>query len=255
MSRPPLRLVHSGPGEERETDPVEHVPGHVAWIYLGNAGTADQEGALWRRMLRDGMRVVYWPFAVEPSDYDDGLRWVRREAARVARVTVELWRDLGERDESDLEGVDLVWVGGGNTYALLDHVRRTDWVERIRAHVLAGGPYYGGSAGAVLAGADIDIARFADPNDVGLADTTGLGLLGRALVRPHWTDSDATRAGARLWTWRSGAPVLGIPDDGGLVVRDGVATSTGPGTVYVSTPENFLRLEADEVFVVHRSRL
>jgi dipeptidase E len=173
----------------------------------------------------------------------------------VAPVEVQVWRDLGERDEIDLEGVDLVWVGGGNTYALLDHVRRTGWVERIRAHVLAGGPYYGGSAGAVLAGADIDVARFADPNDVGLTDTTGLELLGRAIVRPHWTDTGATRFEARLWANRFDGPVLGIPDDAGLVVRDGVATSTGPGRVDVSTSQNLVRLEAGEVFVVHRSRL
>jgi dipeptidase E len=205
-------------------------------------------------MLRDGMRIAYWPFALEPSSYAEGLRWVQREASHIASVDVELWSDLADRDERDLEGIDLVFVGGGNTYALLDHVRRAGWVDRICAHVLGGGAYYGGSAGAVLAGADIDVARFADPNDVGITDTTGLGLLGRAIVRPHWTDTTLTRIEAFGWATRLDVAVLAIPEDAGLVVVDGIATNTGPGRVAVVRTDNVVPLPEGESYLVHRSR-
>ena len=254
MRRPPLRLVHDGPGEAAQPEPSELVPGAVARIFLGGGGSAQDEAALWRRMLHDGMRIAYWPFALEPSSYDEGLRWVRREATRVAHVEVELWSDLTARDEHDLEGIDLVWVGGGNTYALLDHVRRTGWVDLIRAHVLAGGAYYGGSAGAVLAGADIDVARFADPNDVGVTDTTGLDLLGRTIVRPHWTGTPSERLEAWGWTSRLDVQVLAIPDDAGLVVVDGIATNAGPGRVDVVRHDDVIPVGEGETCLVHRSR-
>ena len=249
-----IRLVHDGPGEAPEPRVSVHVPGAETRIYLGGGGSADDESALWQRMLRSGMRIAYWPFALEPSSYDDGLRWVRREASKVAQVEVAMWDDLDARDERDLDDVDLVWVGGGNTYALLDHIRRHGWVEPLRTHVLAGGAYFGDSAGAVLAGADINVARFADPNDVGLTDTTGLGLLGRAIVRPHWIDSGPTRFEAALWTMGGDAEVLAIPEDAGLVVIDGIATNTGPGRVDVVRESDIVRVPEGASYLVHRSR-
>jgi len=232
--RRPLRLVHDGPGEQAEPEPDEFVPGAVARIHLGGGGSADDESALWQCMLHDGMRIAYWPFALEPSSYDAA--------------------DLGQRSEHDLDGVDLLWVGGGNTYALLDHVRSTGWVDLVRAHVLRGGAYYGGSAGAVLAGADIDVARFADPNDVGLTDTTGLCLLGRAIVRPHWTDDADSRIEAWGWATRLDCDVLAIPDDAGVVVVDGLATNVGPARVDVVRDGDVIAVYRGEAYLVHRSR-
>jgi len=252
--RRPLRLVHDGPGEQAEPEPDEFVPGAVARIHLGGGGSADDESALWQCMLHDGMRIAYWPFALEPSSYDAAHRWLQRETARFAQVEVALWRDLGQRSEHDLDGVDLLWVGGGNTYALLDHVRSTGWVDLVRAHVLRGGAYYGGSAGAVLAGADIDVARFADPNDVGLTDTTGLCLLGRAIVRPHWTDDADSRIEAWGWATRLDCDVLAIPDDAGVVVVDGLATNVGPARVDVVRDGDVIAVYPGEAYLVHRSR-
>src|SRR5262249_60399562 len=54
-----------------------------------------------------------------------------------------------------LERVDAVFVGGGNTYALLQRLHRAKLVGTIRARVTAGAPYVGSSAGSNLAGPTI----------------------------------------------------------------------------------------------------
>ena len=107
-----------------------------------------------------------------------------------------------------------------------------------------GGVYYGGSAGAVLAGADIAVAGFADPNDAGVTDTGGLRLVGDALVRPHYTPGDRDEC----WAWAAqGFTVLGIPETAGLAVVDGVARNAGPAEVEVLTATSLRVLAPGEL--------
>ncbi|MFN8149320.1 MAG: Type 1 glutamine amidotransferase-like domain-containing protein, partial [Candidatus Nanopelagicales bacterium] len=129
---------------------------------------------------------------------------------------------------------------GGNTFDLLHHLQTRDALAIAPEHVARGGVYFGSSAGAVLAGADIEIASFADPNDADVVDTTGLRMLGGAIVRPHYGPDD--RDDSWRWTER-GFTVLGVPEDAGLAVIDGVARNAGPAPVEVLSGSSFTVLE------------
>ncbi|HET7902386.1 MAG TPA: Type 1 glutamine amidotransferase-like domain-containing protein [Candidatus Nanopelagicales bacterium] len=210
-------------------------------VYLGGGGTPQQEAAVWRLFLRPSRRVVCWPQALPPSQHEMAGLWLRRQLAAYDVPRVETWSDLGGRATDDLDPEsDVVFVLGGNTFDLLHHLQSRDALDLAPAHVARGGVFFGSSAGAVLAGADIEIAAFADPNDAGVSDTTGLRLLGGAIVRPHYTADD--RDDSWQWTGR-GLTVLGIPEDAGLAVIDGVATNAGPAPVEVLTGSTFAVLD------------
>ena len=201
-------------------------------VYLGGGGSADDEAELWRMFLRPSRRVVCWPQALPPVQYDVAELWLRRALAPYDVPKVETWADLGEHDVDELGDDDVVFVIGGNTFDLLHHVQTRGAAALAREHVRRGGIYYGGSAGAVLAGADIAVAGFADPNDAGVTDTAGLRLLGNAIVRPHYTADDRDEA----WGWAAqGFTVLGVPETSGVAVVDGVARNAGPAEVEVVT--------------------
>ena len=201
-------------------------------LYLGGGGSADDEADLWRMFLRPSRRVVCWPQALPPAQYDVAELWLRRSLAPYDVPKVETWRDLGEHTVDELGEDDVVFVIGGNTFDLLHHVQTRGAAALAREHVRRDGIYYGGSAGAVLAGADIAVAGFADPNDAGVTDTAGLRLLGNAIVRPHYTGDDRDEA----WGWAAqGFTVLGVPETSGVAVVDGVARNAGPAEVEVVT--------------------
>jgi dipeptidase E len=210
-------------------------------VYLGGGGTPQQEAAVWRLFLRPSRRVVCWPQALPPSQHEMVELWLRRQLAAYDVPRVETWSDLGGRNADDLDpDSDIVLVLGGNTFDLLRHLQTRDALGLAPAHVARGGVFFGSSAGAVLAGADIEIASFADPNDAGVTDTTGLRMLGQAIVRPHYTPDD--RDDSWQWTER-GFTVLGIPEDAGLAVIDGVATNAGPAPVEVLSGSAFTVLD------------
>ena len=219
-------------------------------VYLGGGGSADDEAELWRMFLRPSRRVVCWPQALPPAQFDVAEVWVRRSLAPYDVPKVEMWTDLGEHGADELDADDVVFVIGGNTFDLLHHVQTRAAADIARAHVRAGGIYYGGSAGAVLAGADIAVAGFADPNDAGVSDTGGLRLVGDAIVRPHYTSDDRDEA----WGWAAkGFTVLGIPERSGVAVVDGVARNSGPAEVEVVTATGLTVLAAGEFTDVARS--
>lgn len=84
-----------------------------------------------------------------------------------------------------LAEADIVFVSGGNTFHLLDQVRKTgfgDWLkEAVKAKV-----YVGVSAGTIITTPSIAVAAIddGDENQVGLKDLTGLGFVDFE-VSPH----------------------------------------------------------------------
>jgi dipeptidase E len=210
-------------------------------VYLGGGGSPEQEASVWRLFLRPSRRVVCWPQAIPRDRHEVAETWLRRALLPYDVPRVEMWSDLAGRTVEDLDpDVDVVFVLGGNTFDLLDHLQTRDALALALEHVARGGVFFGSSAGAVLAGADIAVAGFADPNDAGVTDTRGLGLLGDAIVRPHYTADDRDEA----WQWTErGFAVLGIPEDGGLAVIDGVGHCAGPGVVEVVTATGLRVLE------------
>lgn len=105
-------------------------------------------------------------------------RWLTRSLRDlVMDVQVEAGTDLGRHDPKEIAGADLILVGGGNTFQLLDHLRRHGHEQVVRDFVAEGGDFYGGSAGAIRACSNIRIAGEYDTNDAG---RPVLGIPGRS---------------------------------------------------------------------------
>lgn len=75
-----------------------------------------------------------------------------------------------------LDACDMLWLSGGNTFYLLDQVRKTGFDEWLRQNI-DNKVYVGGSASTILVTPTIKIADGADDNAVGLTDFTGLNLV------------------------------------------------------------------------------
>ncbi|MFD6179107.1 MULTISPECIES: Type 1 glutamine amidotransferase-like domain-containing protein [unclassified Isoptericola] len=199
-------------------------------------GSAEDERELWCEMLGGRTaRIVYWPFALPPATVPTADAWLRGGLSALG-VPFELdtWESLAGRSPTELTTADVLFVGGGNTFRLLDHVRRHGFVPAVREFWRSGGDYYGGSAGAVLACESIAIADGHDPNEPGLTDLDGLGLVEGATILPHF-DVDHLESAER-WAHRHGTTVLGIPETVGLHCTSDGATVVGSGFLTVVSP-------------------
>lgn len=148
--------------------------------------------------------------------------------------TVDAWLDedsgLAVR-QGRLDLSQVLVLPGGNTFHLLRYLQRYDLFDVITDFLAAGGRVYGGSAGAIVLGADVAIAASVDRDAPGGGTTQGLDLLVGAVVHPHYDDGQADEV--QRWAREHGRPVLALPERSGLVVEQGNARNVGPEAVHL----------------------
>ena len=127
-----------------------------------------------------------------------------------------------------LEECDMLWLSGGNTFYLLDQVRKNGFDEWLRENIDSK-VYVGGSASSILMTPTIAVAGLepGDENTVGISDLTGLGYVDFE-IEPH---CDAARIEAmKEYTERSDNAVYAIDDLTAIKVVDGNAEVISGGS-------------------------
>lgn len=114
-------------------------------------------------------RLVFVPYALH--DWDAYTQKARRALEDICPVV-----GVHQLRSGDVEDAPAFFVGGGNTFRLLERMQRTGLVDLIRNRVLAGVPYLGASAGSVIAGPSIRTTN--DMPIIQPSSFTALGLLG-----------------------------------------------------------------------------
>ena len=111
-------------------------------VYLGGGGSGQDERLLWAEMLRGCRRLLYWPFALEGDTLAGAEGWLRDQLQRQGSAAqMQAWSTLEGKDPAQLQGFDLLFVGGGNTFSLLHHLQEHGFVTPVRQWVEAGGGY------------------------------------------------------------------------------------------------------------------
>lgn len=128
-------------------------------------------------------RVLFVPYALHDVDAyaDTAVERLEREGVEVTSI---------HRATDPLDAVQTastVFVGGGNTFRLLDHLQRLGLVEAIRTRVAAGVPYIGTSAGTNIAAPTIMTT-----NDMPIVEPSTFAALSLVpfQINPHYIDRD-----------------------------------------------------------------
>ncbi len=129
----------------------------------------------------DGKQVAFIPTASIPEKtkfFVDGDRKALEKLGLLVE-TLEISTASPDRISKTLEESDLVFVTGGNSFFLLQEMRRTKAGDAILEMIKDGKPYIGSSAGSILLAPDIRyIARMDSPKKAPeLKDSAGLGAI------------------------------------------------------------------------------
>jgi dipeptidase E len=98
-----------------------------------------------------------------------------------------------------LSDADYIFVSGGNTFFLLQELRRTGADQLIIEHVKNGKLYIGSSAGSVIASGNVEYIKFMDSPDAAPnlnGDYSSLGLVDFSIV-PHYTNFPFKKSAAK----------------------------------------------------------
>ena len=127
---------------------------------------------------------------------DEAVEILENFGARLRRLDVSCAKDsvalVSSQDEPSCEDeilsaisqCDIIYVSGGNTFYLLNELRKSCAAQAIKNAVKAGKIYIGESAG-VVAAPDTRYATLMDENSQNMSDFTGLNLVDVYVV-PHF---------------------------------------------------------------------
>ena len=102
---------------------------------------------------------------------------------------IEMWSSLENRTFAEMAAFDSIYIGGGNTFTLLDILHNTNFIKILRQFIDTGRVVYGGSAGAIIFGKDIRTAglgKDADKNTTDLQTFDGLDLVEGFSIQCHY---------------------------------------------------------------------
>ncbi len=204
-------------------------------IILAGGGSKSKSYDVDRRFatLLDKRPLLYIPVAMPPEKYSSAqcLQWFLGIFAPLGRDDVVMWTDLRGKTATDLKDYSGIYVGGGNTFLLLDIMRRSGIIKVLSEAIASGKLYYGGSAGAVMLGKSILTST--DENAVGLKSLKGLDLLSGYSVKCHYSPANDAFLQEFVATH---SPVIAIPEESGVLIENGrfFILGTAPVTVFTA---------------------
>lgn len=148
-----------------------------------------------KSLLKDFLReydkknILFIPTAGDVEEYtgyiDEGI-----EAIRKLGYTIDLLDIANKKREDivpDIASCGCLCISGGNTFYLLQELKRKHLIEIIASKISQGMLYIGESAGAIIASKNIEYNQIMDNKTVArdLTDYSGMGIFDK-FVLPHY---------------------------------------------------------------------
>lgn len=136
-----------------------------------------------RGFLKGASRVLFVPYALHDRDGYAAVARQRFEAMGFALDSIHEF----ENPKEAVENAEAIYIGGGNTFRLLDTLYYYELLPWIRERVRTGMRYMGISAGSNLAGPTIKTT-----NDMPIVQPPSFESLGLLpfQINPHYVDPD-----------------------------------------------------------------
>ena len=150
---------------------------------LHGSGSLDHAELELRDALGETERVLFVPFALHDCDAYTAQARERFLAMGSALDSVHEAADA----KAAVDSAPAIFIGGGNTFRLLDKLYRLDLLRPIRERVAAGMLYIGSSAGAVIAAPTLKTT-----NDMPIVQPRSFEALGlvKFQINAHYLDPD-----------------------------------------------------------------
>lgn len=191
-------------------------------IFLSGGGGLEESKDLDTKFfdsLDSGDKILYIPVALNRDHigFEACYDWFSSVVAyHNDNKDLDFTMILENDDIPNLDNYDVIYIGGGDTFKLLDYIIRKDLVSKLKDYINNGGIVYGGSAGAIILGKDIRTVE--NENDNNYQYYQGLNLINDLSIICHYKDEldmDIKDAIIKL-----GGVIVALPENSGLILTD-----------------------------------
>jgi len=192
-------------------------------LYLCGGGSGKQiEFALnnFSKSLDKSKPILYIPLAMNEDTYDSCELWFSHEISFFKTNKYEMVKSGNELSCKNFNDYSALFIGGGNTYKLLKELKNYNIFNKIKDYLDNGGIIFGGSAGAIIFGKDIDCCLNDDGNIVNLNDTRGFNYLNDYSILCHLNNSNLRKNRKHLINYSKKYKTLYLPEEDVIIISD-----------------------------------
>ena len=190
-------------------------------LYLSGGGSGKQNHFAYInffRIIDKSKPILYIPLAMESNLYIGCYNWFKNEINNYNFDKFEMVKSSLELSKLDLNNYSALFIGGGNTYRLLSELKKNDNINKIKKYLSDGGIVYGGSAGAIIFGKDIDGCKLMDEkNDV---NTEGFNLVNNYSLVCHFNNKNLKFNKNYLTIYSKKNKLIFLPEEDVIVISD-----------------------------------
>lgn len=197
-------------------------------LILAGGGGADDSKPLDELLLKsipEDKELLYIPIAWKDSwetgNFSDCWKWFSSVFSSFGFSNFQMWTDLSNKTYEGLNSFGAMYIGGGNTFYLMDSLRKSGFLDILKKFTKSGRVVYGGSAGAIILGKSIKTASFgkdADENVVNLKDFSALNLVKNYTIQCHYESNQDKEL--MKFVESNNLPIIAISERSGLYVKN-----------------------------------
>lgn len=194
--------------------------------------------------------LLFIPLAGVVETYNESLARIVEVFSTIRFHKIETCTDLASLNWEELRRFDAIYIDGGNTFRLMEHIHNSHFYELTKRFLHHGGVVNGDSAGAIIMGSHIETAHFGenpDPNESNIKSYQGLNLLGDWAIHCHYQASREDKE-ITAFVREFGFPVIAIPEEAGLMIENQILRPVGPTPVTIFTGAKPFRLSDSDLY-------
>jgi dipeptidase E len=198
----------------------------------------------------DGKKLMYIPIALNRDSlgFEMCYDWITKLFLRFKYTIdvpqIHMYMDPVAINEHIFE-YDALYIGGGNTFKLLDFLYKNNLFEKVKEFYESGRPIYGGSAGGIILGNDIRTVE--EENDEQYSYSRGFDVLQGTSFICHYEEKLDSKIMAYVLKYKQ--EVIALPEESGLQIVDGEIKKSF-GEVFIFTESGKTRFLSKKKVIV-----
>ncbi len=218
----------------------------------GGSGNAIREATTkFGSLLVREKPLLYIPLAMEEDRYESCFDWIKKEMGAIDVTKIVMVSSAKELSEKNFEDYSAIYIGGGNTYKLLKEIKDSNSFDKIVSYIKNDGIVFGGSAGVIIFGKDINSCMSQDKNDVNLIDTHGFNILSDYSLLCHLNRNDGIKFNRDLNSeylldFSKENKTIYLPDDDTIYINDNQISLIGHSEYRIYENGNYITVKPEK---------
>lgn len=209
-------------------------------IILSGGGDIDVSVAIDEKYfssLKNNSKILYIPIALNRTKvgFEACYDWFSKVTSKHSGdKDIDFTMLLEEDLIPNLEVYDSIYMGGGNTFKLLNYIKKSGFDKKIKEYIKNGGIVYGGSAGAIVLGKDIRTVE--EENDDSYLYHEGLDLIEGKSIHCHYVEEMDKEIFDAIKKIKS--DVIALPENSGIILDSEGKIEEKVGTIFLFNKNN-----------------